>query len=108
MLATACRDSKDSGPSGEGLVPNTAGANGCTGPDQVFTPPQAPVAVPLATLGVGPASHVTADGSSETLYATGADATIVATDACAIQNDRMSYGIVEAIFLCQNCQSLVR
>jgi hypothetical protein len=62
------------------IVPNVAGVNGCSGPNQTFTLPQAPVAVPLATLVVAPSSQIAAAGSGETLFATGADGQIVAID----------------------------
>jgi hypothetical protein len=77
LLAPACRDASGSDPTSFGLVPNTAGANGCSGPDQVFTPPQAPLPVALGVLAIGPASHVTALADLPVLYATGAGATVV-------------------------------
>ena len=76
----ACRDSSGGGARALVVVPNPNGANGCSGPDQKFTPPQAPVAVPLATLAIGPRSQMTADSSGEILYATGDDASVVMID----------------------------
>jgi hypothetical protein len=54
--------------------------NGCSGPNQTFTPPQVPTPVPLATLVVGPSSQITAEATSELLFATGANGQIVAID----------------------------
>lgn len=79
-LAFGCRDGSTPAAQSLRIVPNTAGVNGCSGPNQTFTPPQVPVAVPLATLVVGLSSQITAAGSGETLFATGADGQIVAID----------------------------
>lgn len=75
----ACRNSTASS-NALVVVPNPNGANGCSGPDQVFTPPQATSFVTLATLVIGPESQMTADASSEILYATGDDASVVVLD----------------------------
>src|SRR5260221_1074 len=79
-MLCGCRNSTASAPGALTIVPSTQGANGCTGPDQVFTPPQIPAAVRLATLATGPKSQVTAAGSGEMLCATGAGGQIVALD----------------------------
>jgi hypothetical protein len=79
LLFAACRNS-DGGPTGITLVPSSAGANGCSGPDQTFTPPQTPAPVVLATLQIGPLSQITSAGDAELLYATGANATVVSLD----------------------------
>jgi len=75
-----CRDSSESASPPLTITPSTEGANGCSGPDQVFAPPQAVTAVPLATLVIGPSSQVTSAGTGELLYATGDQGQIVAVD----------------------------
>jgi hypothetical protein len=75
-----CRDAKSTGSVVLTVVPSTVGANGCSGPDQVFTAPQVPTAVTLATLVLGPSSQCTATASGEMLYATGDQGQIVALD----------------------------
>jgi hypothetical protein len=75
-----CRNATETVSGALTIVPSTQGANGCSGPDQVFTPPQLPVAVALTTLVIGPASQVTATGSGEMLYATGDGGQVVAID----------------------------
>lgn len=76
----ACRNATSSAPGALVVVPSTQGANGCSGPDQTFTPPQIPVPVTLTTLVMSSGSQVTAAGTGEVLYATGADGQIVAID----------------------------
>ncbi len=75
-----CRKSDSTATTGISFVPSMAGSNGCSGPDQVFTPVQTPQAVALATLAIGPSSQVTSAGGAETLYATGTNATLVSID----------------------------
>jgi len=81
-LSYACRDAKSGGGSTNSvqLPPSTVGASGCVGPNQVFNAPQTPVAVPLATLVIGPYSQITAAQGAELLYVTGQDATVVALE----------------------------
>jgi hypothetical protein len=79
-LLTACRNASGDGVNALILLPNASGANGCSGPDQIFAAPQIPVPVALATLAIGPASQVTADGTAEVLYATGDGASVVMLD----------------------------
>jgi hypothetical protein len=79
-MLSACRNATDTAPGALTVVPSTQGANGCSGPDQTFTPPQTPGAVTLATLVIGPQSQVTAAGTGEMLYATGLGGQIVALD----------------------------
>jgi len=81
-LLGACRDADSSGTSSSApsFPPSSAGASGCFGPNQVFSAPQTPVQVPLATLVLGPYSQVTAAADAELLYVTGADATVFALD----------------------------
>ncbi len=113
LLPVGCR--KSSGSAGSltfAFVPSDEGANGCSGPDQAFAPVQTPAAVPLGTLVVDPLSQVTASATAETLYATGASATLVAIDVTnpaapvetevltaagtAIANELAAFGIVAA------------
>jgi hypothetical protein len=79
-IACGCRDGSEAAARTLRIVPNGAGVNGCSGPNPTFTAPQVPVAVPLATLVVGPSSQITAAGSGETLFATGANGQVVAID----------------------------
>lgn len=76
----SCRDSTGGGANALVVVPNPHGANGCSGPDQIFTPPQTPSVVTLATLAIGPASQMTADSAADILYATGDGASVVMLD----------------------------
>jgi hypothetical protein len=99
LVLPACRDSKG-GPQGVRLVPSSLGANGCSGPDQTFAPPQTPTAVPLATLVPGPFSQLAAAGDSETLFATGAGATLVQIDvsgALPVETELLSAGEVDQL-----------
>lgn len=80
LACAACRNSSETPASALVVVPNQSGANGCSGPDQVFAPPQTPTVVALATLVVGPRSQITAAAGGELLYATGGDASVVAID----------------------------
>ena len=81
-LLTTCRNASSEGTSSSApqFPPSTVGASGCTGPNQVFSAPQIPVQVPLATLVIGPWSQITAAQGAELLYVTGANATVVALD----------------------------
>jgi len=79
-MIAACRNSDSDGTSGIKLVPSAYGANGCSGPNQSFTPGQLRTPVALSTLLIGPWSQLTAAGNSETLYASGANATVVQID----------------------------
>ena len=100
LLCAACRDSDDAGASATTLLPNAAGANGCLGPDADLDPPPAPVAVALAAISFGPASHVTAAAGAELLYATGADATLFAIDVsgpAAVETELVGAGVVAAL-----------
>lgn len=83
LSAAACRNSTDNN-NGVKLVPSPLSANGCTGPDQVFTPPQTRTPVALATLAIGPMSQITAAGDAELLFATGANATVVQIDVSGV------------------------
>lgn len=76
----ACRDARSGGSSTVTLTPSTAGANGCAGPNQVFTAPQTPSTVAFSTWNVGASSQITAAAGSELLYATGASGQVVALD----------------------------
>ncbi|HUR28441.1 MAG TPA: hypothetical protein VM509_09660, partial [Planctomycetota bacterium] len=97
----ACRNStSDGGSSGVRLVPSGLAANGCTGPNQTFTPPQTPTAVALAVLVIGPSSQLTAAGDSETLFATGAGATLVRIDvsgAVPVETELLAPGVVATL-----------
>jgi hypothetical protein len=62
------------------LVPSTVGANGCSGPDQIFAPPQVPSSVALAIHNNSNTMHVTADAISETLFLTGPSGQVVSID----------------------------
>ena len=98
-LLCACRDSKG-GPQGVKLVPSSLAAGGCTGPDQAFTPGQTPTAVALATLSIGAFSQVCAAGDSETLFATGANATVVQIDvsgALPVETELLAAGAVATL-----------
>ena len=75
----ACRNSSSTD-LGLNVVPNGSGANGCSGPDQVFTLPQVPVPVALAALSIGPDSQITAAATGEILFATADDASVVMID----------------------------
>jgi len=98
-LACACRKASSDGSSANSVQfpPSTAGASGCVGPNQVFSAPQTPVAVPLATLVIGPYSQITAAQGSELLYVTGRDATVVALDvsgATPVETELVGAGAV--------------
>ncbi|MBK7644128.1 MAG: hypothetical protein IPJ19_13955 [Planctomycetes bacterium] len=98
-LVPACRNASSDGSSNGAptLTPSTLGASGCVGPNQVFTAPQAPVAVPLATLVPGAYSQLTAAQGAELLYATGQDATVVAIDvsgASPVETELVGAGAV--------------
>jgi hypothetical protein len=82
LLAPACRNAASDGSSNGAptFPPSTVGASGCVGPNQVFSAPQTPVEVPLATAVIGPWSQVTAAQGAELLYLSGADATVYALD----------------------------
>ncbi|MFN0006309.1 MAG: hypothetical protein ACKVXR_00250 [Planctomycetota bacterium] len=80
VALTSCRDSSGGGTGVLVVVPSPHGANGCSGPDQVFSPPQTPSVVTLAALVIGPASQMTADSAGDILYATGDGATVVMLD----------------------------
>src|SRR5688500_7406590 len=101
VCASACRDSKGgSGGGGIKLVPSSLAANGCTGPNQVFVPGTPPTAVPLSTASLGPFSQVTAAGDSETLFVTGAGATLVQIDvsgAVPVETEILAAGVVDAL-----------
>jgi len=80
LSLAACRDAKSSSSVVLTVIPSVQGANGCSGPDQIFTAPQVPAAVTLATLVIGPSSQCTATATGEMLYATGDQGQIVALD----------------------------
>ena len=104
---SACRNAT-SPVSGVKLVPNALAANGCSGPDQVFAPPQTPSAVALTLLSIGPLSQLTAAGNSETLFATGANATLVAIDVSAalpVESDLLAAGAVAALLVSEGINS---
>ncbi len=84
-LLPACRNAaSDGAPGALTFPPSTVGVSGCAGPNQVFSPPQTPVAVPLATLVIGPYSQITAAQGAELLYVTGQNATVVAIDVSGV------------------------
>jgi len=98
-LACACRNASSEGSSSSApqFPPSTAGASGCVGPNQVFSAPQTPVAVPLATLVIGPYSQITAAQGAELLFVTGQDATVVALDVSGpvpVETELVSAGAV--------------
>jgi hypothetical protein len=104
LAVTACREGSTVGGSGSASLPPAAdGAHGCNGAAQTFTPPQVPTAVDLTglTLALGPRSHVAAAQGSETLYVTGAGATISALDVSAgtppPETVLVSAGVVDAL-----------
>jgi hypothetical protein len=84
----ACRNSDANVSSGVEivkLVPSALAANGCSGPDQVFTPPQPVVPVGGLSMGlIGPMSQVAAAGDSETLFVSADNARVVAIDVSAM------------------------
>ena len=99
-LAAACRNSHNDGTTGIKLVPSSFGANGCTGPNQTFTPGQTRTPLALTTLVIGPYSQVTAAGNSDTLYVSGANATVVAIDvsgAAPVEAEILAAGQVAAL-----------
>ena len=75
----ACRNSSSTD-LGLNVVPNESGANGCSGPNQVFTLPQSPVPVALTSLAIGPDSQITAASTGEILFVTADDASVVQLD----------------------------
>ncbi|HTF91231.1 MAG TPA: hypothetical protein VK843_22655 [Planctomycetota bacterium] len=100
----ACRNSDDNGVAGIKLVPSSFAANGCSGPDHVFTVGQTPAAGALTVLQIGPFSQLTAAGDSETLFATGDNATVVAIDVTApipVETEILAAGAVAALLLTQ-------
>lgn len=100
-FVSACRNaSGDSGNAGATLVPNAAGMNGCSGPAQVFTPPQATSTVTLTTFAATDDSSLAAAGDAELLYATGANATVIAIDVggvTPVETTLVSSGAVAAL-----------
>ena len=103
----ACREADDGDLSGAvDLLPSTAGAHGCTGPDQVFSgacSPACVAVVPLAMLVLAPESQIVASALSETLYATGANGQVVALDAtnpALVETELAAPGAIDA-FLTQ-------
>lgn len=98
-LLPACRNSKGS-PQGVRLVPSSLGASGCSGPNQVFAPGQMPTALVLATYSIGPFSQVCAAGDSETLFASGANGTVVQIDvsgALPVETELLAAGDVATL-----------
>jgi len=99
----SCRDDNGSGtaPTSVMLVPSTAGAHGCSGPDQSFAPPQVPSAIGLAVLSISPVSRVVADAASETLYATGSGGQVVAIDVSGApsETELVAPGVIAAALL---------
>lgn len=98
-LLAACRNA-DGGGSSAALVPNAAGMNGCSGPAQTFTAPQLPAAVALLTFAASESSALAAAGEAELLYATGANATVVAIDvsgATPVEEELVTAGAVAAL-----------
>jgi hypothetical protein len=98
-LAAACRTASSEGSSSSApqFPPSTVGASGCSGPNQVFSAPQTPVVVPLATLVIGPYSQITAAQGAELLFVTGQDATVVALDVSGpvpVETELVSAGAV--------------
>jgi len=79
IALAACRDASG-GPAPLVIVPNAAGSNGCSGPDQVFVAPQLPVDVTPPGLAIGPSSQVTAAAGGELLYVTLDGASIASID----------------------------
>src|SRR5260221_11169621 len=78
-LLTACRNAASNGaPGALTFPPSTVGVSGCAGPNQVFSAQQTPVAVPLASLVIGPNSQITAAQGAELLSGTGQDPTAFA------------------------------
>ena len=103
LALLACRDSTVSvAPSAMlPILPSTEAASGCIGPDQTFTVGQTASAIPLATLAIGPFSQVTAARGSELLFATGANATVVAIDLSGpgvVETELVSAGTVAALY----------
>lgn len=80
LALCACRNSSGGGGGTTTLIPSTQGANGCLGPNQVFSAPQTPSTVAFSTWVVGASSQITAAAASDLLYATGANGQIVALD----------------------------
>lgn len=100
LLAAACRDASGGTNSNVAIAPNTAGINGCSGADQVFTSGQLPVPVALATLVIGVESQLAAAGAGELLYATGVNATVVAIDFAggpAVETELVGAGTVATL-----------
>ncbi len=95
----ACRDHDGAVSTAVILVPSTAGAHGCSGPDQVFVPPQTPGVIVPAVLSVSLASQLTADATSETLFATGAGGQVVSFDVSGapLETELVAPGVVAAL-----------
>jgi hypothetical protein len=97
----ACRNDDGSGgvSTSVTLIPSTAGAHGCSGPDQVFAPPQVPSALALFVLSISPVSHVTADGTSETLFATGTGGQVVEIDVTGapVETELVAPGVIATL-----------
>lgn len=80
LASSGCRDATSSGAVLTPIVPSSFGANGCRGPNQVFTAPQAATAIVLATYASDPSSQISAVAGGEALVATGAGATVFTID----------------------------
>lgn len=99
LLASACRNASSDGGSSSApsFPPSTVGASGCVGPNQVFSAPQTPVAVPLAMAVIGPYSQLTAAQGAELLYVTTANAKVFALDvsgATPVETELVGTGAV--------------
>lgn len=100
LLCVACRDGETQRLAPVTIVPSPLAAAGCSGPDQTFTPPQAPAAVALGTLVIGPNSQICAAGDSETLFATGDLGQVVALDVSAgapVETELVAPGTIAAL-----------
>ncbi|MCK6446890.1 MAG: hypothetical protein L6Q99_10900 [Planctomycetes bacterium] len=100
VVLSACRDGETETTRAIAIVPSPLAAAGCTGPDQVFTAPQTPSQVALAVLDIGPTSQVCAAGDSETLFATGDQAQVVALDVSGgapVETELVAAGTIAAL-----------
>lgn len=100
VVLAACRDGETETTSAIAVVPSPLAAAGCTGPDQLFTAPQTPNAVALSVLDIGPTSQVCAAGDSETLFATGDQAQVVALDVSGgapVETELVAAGTIAAL-----------
>lgn len=102
LALAACRkQDEQSGGTVVALVPWPESAAGCTGPDQVFMPPQVPTRVALAQVLIGPSSQVAAAGDAELLFVSGDLATVWQIDVTGapVETSLVDPGTVQALLV---------